>query len=1553
MARMLKIMPDTSRLFSSPGQPGPQGLYDPSAEHDACGVNFVVNLRGKRSHEIVQTGLGALCKLEHRGAVGSDPNSGDGAGILIQVPDAFCRQAVDFELPAEGAYATGIAFLPQDATIASEGEAEIARICSEEGVEVLGWRDVPVDPNILGGASERTMPRFRQVFVAAPDADGDALTGLDLERACYIVRKRIEHDIRLDAGPGEINEAMGGASEAHDGIYFASLSCRTMVYKGMLTTPQLGAFYPDLADPSFVSAIALVHSRFSTNTFPSWPLAHPYRFVAHNGEINTVKGNANWMRAREALLASEHFGDDIEKLFPICTPGASDTATFDEALELLHLGGYSLPEAVLMMIPEPWEHHEAMPVPIREYYRYHASMVEPWDGPASIAFTDGSVIGAVLDRNGLRPSRYWVTDTDMVIMASEVGVVDVPPSQIIEKGRLQPGRMFLIDTAQGRIIRDDEIKTGLASGAPYGEWLKLHQASLSDLPAGAARPDTEPLLRRQQAYGYTHEELKLLIAPMAKSAKEAIGSMGTDSPVAVLSKRPRLVFDYFQQLFAQVTNPPLDAMREEIITATLSWIGPEGNLLERTPASCQQIVVEHPVLTNAELAQIAALNAGANDAGFKSAVVSTLYRPGDGAAGMRSTLDRVRRAVDTAISDGANIIVLSDRGTDADNVGVPVAMATGAVHHHLVSTKARTRVGLVVETAEAREVHHMAVLLGYGANAVNPYLAFETIDDLLAEGMHGLPSDLPPGQAHSNYVKACDKGLLKVMSKMGISTIKSYVGAQIFEAIGIGEEIVAECFTGTTSRISGVDYEKVAESVSARHRLAYPKEPAKRAHRELEVGGEYQWRREGEYHLFNPETVFRLQHATREGKYEIFKQYTQAVDDASHSLATLRGLFRFKTEAATAIPITEVESAESIVKRFATGAMSYGSISAEAHETLAIAMNRIGGKSNTGEGGEAAHRYVPDTNGDSRRSAIKQAASGRFGVTSEYLVQSEDIQIKMAQGAKPGEGGQLPGHKVWPWIAEVRHSTPAVELISPPPHHDIYSIEDLAQLIHDLKNANPKARIHVKLVSEFGVGTVAAGVSKAHADVVLISGHDGGTGASPLTSIKHAGTPWELGLAETQQTLLLNDLRDRIVVQVDGQLKTGRDVMIAALLGGEEFGFATAPLVVMGCVMMRVCHLDTCPVGVATQNKELRNKFTGRAEHVVNFMMFIAEEVREILASLGLRTIEEAVGRVELLDTTQANDHWQASGLDLQPILHLPELADGASRSCITTQDHGLEKALDMTIIEQAEPAIMRGEAVSMSLPITNVNRTVGTMTGFEVTTRWGSDGLPDDTISVELTGSAGNSLGAFMPKGITLDLTGDANDYVGKGLSGGKIIVQAPADAAYEPEDNVIAGNVCLYGATSGEAYFQGHVGERFCVRNSGGVAVAEGVGDHGCEYMTGGRAVILGSAGRNFGAGMSGGRAFVYDSNDSFASRVNLDMVDVERPAEDEYDLIKGDIERHVAYTNSSRGRRLLEDWENERLRFKKVIPRQYKRVLEALETAQRLGVDPDTAVMATAQA
>ena len=1469
----------TAMLANSQSPPA-QGLYHPSSERDSCGVNFVVDLKGRASHDIVQMGIGALCNLQHRGALGAESNTGDGAGILIQVPDHFLREVVDFDLPPPGEYATGMAFLPQDPDEAAKAIDHIEKLASDESLEVLGWRDVPVDSSMLGSGALRTMPIFRQIFVAA-----HGLSGIELDRRAYVLRKRIEHEIQLEAGHDEVNEAMGGQSTAHDGVYFPSLSARTFVYKGMLTTPQLAEFYTDLTDERVASALALVHSRFSTNTFPSWPLAHPYRFVAHNGEINTVQGNQNWMRAREALLGSPDLPEDPSSLFPICTPGASDTARFDEALELLNLGGYSLQEAVLMMIPEPWENHESMPDDLKAFYRYHASLMEPWDGPASIAFTDGAVVGAVLDRNGLRPSRYWVTDDDLVIMASEVGVVDVPSNKIVEKGRLQPGRMFFVDTVEGRIVRDPEIKAGLAAARPYQSWLAEHQLELDDLPdRPVTRMGVRSLLQRQVTFGYTHEELKLLVAPMVRDGKEAIGSMGTDTPIAVLSDRSRLLYDYFQQLFAQVTNPPLDAMREEIITATCGWLGPEGNLLDPQADSCQQVFIEHPVITNAELAKLIDIDQPANDGstvkGFSTAVVPCHFHSDEGGAGLRAAIENVRAKVSEAIASGKNLIVLSDRGTTEDLAPIPMLLAVGAAHHHLVREKTRTKVGLIVETGEAREVHHIALLLGYGATAINPYLVFESIDSLIDDELYGLDRGLNKELAHQNYIKACDKGVLKVMSKMGISTVKSYVGAQIFEAIGLGHPLVLECFTGTLSRLGGISYAHIAEEVAIRHRRAYPDNPTERVHRSLDGGGEYQWRREGEYHLFNPETVFKLQHATREGRYEVFKEYTSRVDDQSEQLATLRGLFTLDPGDRPPVPLDEVEPVSEIVKRFSTGAMSYGSISAEAHETLAIAMNRIGAKSNTGEGGEDSRRYELDPNGDSRRSAIKQAASGRFGVTSEYLTQADDIQIKMAQGAKPGEGGQLPGHKVWPWIAEVRHSTPGVGLISPPPHHDIYSIEDLAQLIHDLKNANPQARIHVKLVSELGVGTVAAGVSKAHADVVLISGHDGGTGASPLTSIKHAGTPWELGLAETQQTLLLNNLRDRIVVQTDGQLKTGRDVIVAALLGAEEFGFATAPLVVMGCVMMRVCHLDTCPVGVATQDPDLRKKFTGRAEFVVNFMEFIAEEVRELLAQLGFRTLAEAIGRSDALDVSNAVDHWKAAGLDLRPILYTPELPDGAARHQVQDQDHGLDQALDNKLIEIAQPALENGTPVVADLAINNVNRTVGTMLGHELTKRWGSNGLPDDTIHYRFSGSAGNSFGAFVPSGITLDLTGDANDYVGKGLSGGRIIVRPPADVAFVPEENVIAGNVILYGATGGELFLRGLVGERFCVRNSGAIAVVEGVGDHGCEYMTGGRAVILGPTGRNFGAGMSGGMALVLDSDGGFASRVNLEMVDLEDP-------------------------------------------------------------------------
>ncbi len=1542
--------------------PPAQGLYDPRFEHDACGVNFVCDLKGRPRHEIVQLGIGALCNLEHRGAAGAEVNTGDGAGILIQVPDAFLRAVVPFELPPAGSYATGIAFLPQDSVQAHQAALQVEAIVEDEGLEVLGWREVPVDASDLGSQALATMPRFRQVFIAGRGQAGKGLSGIDLDRALYPVRKRIEHEIRVAGGPDQVNEAMGGQSSAHDGVYFPSLSARTFVYKGMLTSPQLGAFYPDLSDERMVSALALVHSRFSTNTFPSWPLAHPYRYIAHNGEINTVQGNRNWMRAREALLASDRIPGDLQRLFPICTPGASDTAGFDEALELLHLGGYPLAEAVLMMIPEPWENHEEMSPERRAFYQFHASLMEPWDGPASIAFTDGTVMGAVLDRNGLRPSRYWVTDDDLVIMASEVGVVDVESRKIVEKGRLQPGRMFLIDTTKGRIVRDDEIKAELAAARPYQEWLDRNLLSIEDLPRRERRSTEEgSLTERQLTFGYTHEELKLLLAPMGVEGKEALGSMGTDTPVAVLSARSRLLFDYFQQLFAQVTNPPLDAIREELVTSVCSVIGPERNLLDPQPESCRQIFLPHPVLTEDELARLIEVDGPDGVDDFRTVVVSCLYPVAAGGAGMRAALDRIRGEVSAVIAEGASIIVLSDRGSTKELAPIPSLLATAAVHHHLIREKTRTRVGLVVEAGDAREVHHLSLLIGFGAAAICPYLAFETLDQLIDDELHGLSAkgdrDSARAKARKNYVKAADKGILKVMSKMGISTVASYTGAQIFEAIGLGRELVDEYFTGVVSRIGGVGLDVLAEEVARRHRLAHPENPRERAHRTLEVGGEYQWRREGEVHLFNPETVFKLQHATREGRMDVFREYTKLVDDQANRLATLRGLFRFRHGVRPPVPLEEVEPVSEIVKRFSTGAMSYGSISAEAHETLAIAMNRIGGKSNTGEGGEDPERYVPDENGDLRRSAIKQVASGRFGVTSEYLVNADDLQIKMAQGAKPGEGGQLPGHKVYPWIAKTRHSTPGVGLISPPPHHDIYSIEDLAQLIHDLKNSNPEARVHVKLVAEVGVGPVAAGVSKAHADVVLISGHDGGTGASPLTSVKHAGAPWELGLAETQQTLLLNGLRDRIVVQCDGQLKTGRDVVIAALLGADEYGFATAPLVVSGCIMMRVCHLDTCPVGVATQNPELRKRFSGKPEFVVNFFEFIAEEVREILAELGFRSFEEAIGHAEVLDVEAAIDHWKADGLDLTPILYVPNLPPGTPRHQVTTQDHGLDRALDQTLIQLAEGALEDARPVHLELPIRNVNRTVGTMLGYHVTKRYGGAGLPDDTITVDFTGSAGNSFGAFMPRGITFRLSGDANDYVGKGLSGGRIVVRPPDDCPIVAEENIIAGNVILYGATSGEVFIRGVVGERFCVRNSGAVAVVEGVGDHGCEYMTGGRVVILGGTGRNFAAGMSGGIAYVLDPEGLLPKRLNREMVELEALDDDDVEFLLDRITRHRAETGSAVAARLLADVDAEgvdalRRSFAKVMPTDYKRVLEAQRRARETGEDELAAVMAAAQ-
>ncbi len=1496
------------------GRPAPQGMYDPRNEHDACGVGFVATLTGVASHELVEQALTVLRNLEHRGATGSEPDSGDGAGILLQVPDAFLREVSGFELPEAGSYAVGIAFLPADAQ--DETDAAVSRIetiAAEEGLEVLGWREVPVTPDLLGNGARATMPAFRQLFVA----DGTS-TGIALDRKAFLVRKRAEREA---------------------GVYFPSLSARTIVYKGMLTTGQLEPFFPDLSDRRCATAVALVHSRFSTNTFPSWPLAHPYRFVAHNGEINTVKGNRNWMRARESQLASDLFGaEKLDRIFPVCTPDASDSASFDEVLELLHLGGRSLPHSVLMMVPEAWENHASMDPARRAFYQYHSTMMEPWDGPACVTFTDGTQVGAVLDRNGLRPGRYWVTDEGLVVLSSEVGVLDIDPAKVVRKGRLQPGRMFLVDTAEHRIIEDDEIKSSLAAEEPYQEWLETGIMEFEDLPEREHIVHTHAsVTRRQQTFGYTEEELRVLLAPMARAGAEPIGSMGTDSPIAALSARPRLLFDYFTQLFAQVTNPPLDAIREELVTSLHSSLGPQGNLLEPTAASCRSVTLPFPVIDNDELAKLIHINADGDLPGMKAATLAGLYRVSGGGESLAARIEEICAEVDAAIEDGARVIVLSDRHSDAEHAPIPSLLLTSAVHHHLIRTKQRTQVGLLVEAGDVREVHHVALLIGYGAAAVNPYLAMESVEDLVRAGT--FIDGMEPEQAIRNLIYALGKGVLKVMSKMGISTVASYRGAQVFEAVGLDDAFVEKYFNGTATKIGGAGLDIVAKEVAARHAKAYPASGIAATHRALDIGGEYQWRREGEPHLFDPETVFRLQHATRNKRYDIFKKYTDRVNEQSERLMTLRGLFGF-TSGREAIPIDEVEPVSEIVKRFSTGAMSYGSISKEAHETLAIAMNELGGKSNTGEGGEDPDRlYDPE-----RRSSIKQVASGRFGVTSEYLVNADDIQIKMAQGAKPGEGGQLPGHKVYPWVAKTRHSTPGVGLISPPPHHDIYSIEDLAQLIHDLKNANPQARIHVKLVSEVGVGTVAAGVSKAHADVVLISGHDGGTGASPLTSLKHAGGPWELGLAETQQTLLLNGLRDRIVVQTDGQLKTGRDVVIAALLGAEEFGFATAPLVVSGCIMMRVCHLDTCPVGIATQNPVLRERFSGKAEYIVNYFRFIAEEVREILAELGFRSVEEAVGHAELLDTERAVDHWKAQGLDLAPLFHVPELPDGAVRHAVIAQDHGLEKALDNELIKLAADALNADSAeaaqpVRAQVAIRNINRTVGTMLGHEVTRKFGGAGLPDDTIDITFTGSAGQSFGAFVPRGITLRLEGDANDYVGKGLSGGRVVVRPDRGADHLAEYSTIAGNTIAYGATGGELFLRGRTGERFCVRNSGATVVSEGVGDHGCEYMTGGHAVVLGETGRNFAAGMSGGVAYVVDLDRDNVNPGNIGAI--EPLSETDKEWLHDVVRRHQEETGSTVAQTLLDDWSVNVDRFTKIIPTTYKAVLAAKDAAELAGL------------
>ena len=1513
------------------GPPPKQGLYDPWFEHDSCGVGFVVDVKGRKSNRIVRNAIQILENLDHRGASGSEANTGDGAGILIQTPHAFFKEAAKkarFALPGPGEYGSGLVFLPRDRVKRRRLEERFEQIIQSEGQVMLGWRTVPTDNSSLGETARSCEPFIRQVFIGRDPALADEKA---FERKLYVIRKRGYSEIRTST--------LDGA----ESWYVASLSHKTFVYKGMLLTEQLAKYFTDLQNPSVESALALVHSRFSTNTFPSWDRAHPYRYIAHNGEINTLRGNINWMHAREALFQSELFGEDMKKILPIINPNGSDSGMFDNTLELLVLAGRPLAHAMMMMIPEPWANHESMDDSRRAFYQYHSCLMEPWDGPASIAFTDGRQIGAVLDRNGLRPSRYYVTKDGLVIMASEAGVLDVPPEDVLQKGRLQPGRMFLVDTELGRIVDDEEIKRTISSERPYRQWLDAHLVHLKDWPEApeVPAPDHDTLLQRQIAFGYTSEDERIILAPMARDGVEAMGSMGNDAALAVLSNKPRLLYDYFKQLFAQVTNPPIDCIREELITSAETRLGSEGNLLHPGPSACRRVELKWPILTNEEFAKIRSLNLP----GLRVGVLPILFRVTRGEQGLAKSMEELSAMARRMIEeDEINVIILTDRGVNRDYAPVPALLAIAGLHHYLIREGLRTRVSLVLETGEAREVHHFSLLIGYGCSAINPYVAFETIDGMIRDGAL---ANIDHKTACKNLVKAGTKGVIKVMSKMGISAIQSYRGAQVFEALGLRQDVIDHYFTWTASRVGGIGLGVIAQEVLARHHAAFPERQANGFG--LPVGGQYQWRSGGEEHLFSPEAIHRLQKAVRTGSFAAFKDYAKLVDQQAEHLCTLRGLLEFK--AGTPIPIGEVEPVESIVKRFKTGAMSYGSLSQEAHETLAIAMNRIGGKSNTGEGGEDPARYVPMPNGDSKNSAIKQVASGRFGVTSEYLVNARELQIKMAQGAKPGEGGQLPGTKVYPWIAKTRLTTAGVGLISPPPHHDIYSIEDLAELIHDLKNGNRHARISVKLVAEVGVGTVAAGVAKAHADVVLISGYDGGTGASPQTSITHAGLPWELGLAETHQTLVLNNLRSRIAVETDGQLKTGRDVVIAALLGAEEFGFATAPLVATGCIMMRVCHLNTCPVGVTTQDPRLRAKFAGKPEHVINFMRFVAEDMRQIMAELGFRTIEEMIGHVERLEPKKAVDHWKAKGLDFSSILYQPDMGENVGRFRQIEQDHGLAKSLDITtILGLCAPAIERGEKVVAELPIRNVHRVVGTITGSEVTRKWGAAGLPEDTIRLQFKGSAGQSFGAFMPRGMTLYLEGDANDYVGKGLSGGKIIVYPPAGSTFLAEENIIIGNVAFYGATRGEAYIRGMAGERFCVRNSGVNAVVESVGDHGCEYMTGGRVVVLGPAGRNFAAGMSGGIAYVLDEAGDFPTRVNPQMVGIEKlesPAE--IAEVRGMIERHRAYTRSARAGQVLDAWDRMVPRFVKVMPKDYKRVLACIQRAQDQGLTGEAAIMA----
>jgi glutamate synthase (NADPH/NADH) large chain len=1490
--------------------PKARGLYDPSRDRDACGLAMVATLRGTAGHDIIETALNALRNLEHRGAVGSDAGTGDGAGILSQIPDSFFRAILDFELPAKGHYGAGLVFLDESDSIRIE--SAFSNLASEEQLEVLGWRNVPVELDNLGALARAAMPLIRQVFVGATDD----CSGIELERRLYRLRKR---------------------SESSLGTYHPSLSSRTIVYKGMVTTLQLEPFYPDLSDPRFESTLALVHSRFSTNTFPSWPLAHPFRMIAHNGEINTVRGNRNWMRARESQLSSEQLGD-MSQLLPIITPDGSDSASFDEVVELLYLSGRSLPHAMMMMIPEAWEKQTDISENRKNFYDYHSMLIEPWDGPAAVIFTDGSLVGATLDRNGLRPGRFVITDDGLVVLASEIGVADIEPSKIVRKGRLQPGKMFLVDTASGRLIGDDEIKAEISALEPWGEWLEQNRIKLADLPEREHVSHTASSVnRRQRTFGYTEEELRVLIAPMARTGTEPLGAMGSDTPIAAISDRPRLLFDYFVQQFAQVTNPPLDSIREEVVTSLSTGIGPERNLLAATPQHAKQISIGFPVLSNDELAKIKHI-ARVEGVGH-SKTVSGLYRSDQGWEALADRIRELFDEVDEAIAEGAEYLILSDRDSNRELAPIPSLLLTSSIHHHLIRSGNRTRVGLVVEAGDVREVHHVAALIGYGAAAVNPYLAMESAEQMVrTEQLAGVTFE----QASKNLIYGLGKGVLKIMSKMGISTVSSYSGAQVFEAIGLSQEFIDTYFTGTTSQLGGIGIEVIHEEILSRHSSAYPVDIATNPHESLDTGGEYQWRRQGPPHLFNPETVFKLQHATKSKRFDIFRQYTKAIDDQAENLMTIRGLFSLREGLRPPVALDEVEPISEIVKRFSTGAMSYGSISPEAHETLAIAMNQLGAKSNTGEGGEDVERLLDK----SRRSAIKQVASGRFGVTSMYLTHADDIQIKMAQGAKPGEGGQLPPNKVYPWIARVRNSTPGVGLISPPPHHDIYSIEDLKQLIFDLKRANREARVHVKLVSQVGIGTVAAGVAKAKADVILVSGHDGGTGASPLNSLKHAGTPWELGLAETQQTLMANNLRDRVSVQVDGQMKTGRDVVIAALLGAEEFGFATAPLVVQGCILMRVCHLDTCPVGVATQNPVLRERFTGKPEFVVNFFEFLAEEVREYLAKLGFKSLDEAIGHSEFIDVNRAMSHWKADGLDLSPILAAPAVPVNASRRKSTQQNHELEKHFDHKLLKLFKDSLETATPANVSLKISNVDQAVGTMLGNEVTKRYGEFGLPESTLQVQLTGSAGQSFGAFIPRGVSLLLEGDSNDYVGKGLSGGTIVIRPNRASIFAAEDNIIAGNVIGYGATSGRMHIRGVVGERFMVRNSGAMAVVEGVGDHALEYMTGGCVAILGATGRNLAAGMSGGVAYIYRLRADRINREALENDDVSvAPLDsDDAETLKQLLLAHVQLTDSTLASSLLENFEIEVENFSRVLPSDYAAVLKIRSQAKVDQLDPD---------